>query len=225
MKFVNNGTHLFSLIVFTESNNWVSIEFEPEPDECMVNLNDGWSFYSEQNPDQVLARDIKFVGVVMPENDAQNDLNIEAVFNNSMVYVEVVRQFDTGDGDGLDVSFYNGSVNLMQFASDEDHIGFHEDFYLLITDFLINPNSNDDNTTIPPIPTDIVINIPTGANLGQIKFILLGVTPIGILAFIGLHAARRVYTNPIEHKYNRIVDDKHNPPSFIERWRENFSSK
>ena len=188
----------------------------------MTNLNDGWSLYLEQNPDLVEARDIKFKGVAIPDTDVQNDLDIEAVLNNSLVYAEVVRKFDTGDVDGLDISFYNGSVNLLQFASDDDHIGFHEDFYLLITDILINTSSESEIVDIPIIPD---IDIPVGANLGQIKFILLGVTPLGILVFIGLHAVRRVFTNPIEHKYNRIVDGKHSPPSFMQRWRETFSSK
>jgi hypothetical protein len=214
VKFSNNGSHLFSLIVYPQNNDWVSIEFEPEPEACMANLNDGWSFYVEQNPDQVEARDIKFKGVTMPDTDAQTDLSIEAIFNNSMVYVELVRQFDTGDIDGLDVLFYNGSVNMMQFASKDDHIGFHEDFYILITDKLVGVGSETP-----------VIDIPVGANLGQIKFILLGVTPLGILIFIGLHAIRRVFTNPIEHKYNRVVTDGHNPPSFVKRWKETFSSK
>jgi len=51
VKFANNQTHLFSLLVYPQSNDWVSIEFEPEPEVCMANLNDGWSFYVEQNPE------------------------------------------------------------------------------------------------------------------------------------------------------------------------------
>ena len=82
VKFANNETHLFSLIVYPQSNAWVSIEFEPDPDACMTNLNDGWSFYVELNPDQVEARDIKFVGTVMPDNDAQMDLRVEGSFDS-----------------------------------------------------------------------------------------------------------------------------------------------
>ena len=180
----------------------------------MANLNDGWSFYLEQNPDQIEARDIKFIGTVIPESDSQMDILTEGIFTNNLVYLEVVRPFDTGDMDGFDIAFYNGSVNLMQFASLVDHIGFHEDFYLLITDKL--PGEGAANPDV---------DIPLGANLGQIKFILLGVTPVGILVFIGFHAFRRVYSSPIKHTYTRIVDKDHSPPSFMERWRETFSSK
>ncbi len=214
VKFANNETHLFSLIVYPQSNDWVSIEFEPEPEVCMANLNDGWSFYVNQNPDQIEARDIQFVGTVMPDNDVQMDISTEEIFDSSLVYLEVVRPFETGDTDGFDIAFYNGSLNMMQFASKDDHIGFHEDFYLLITDKLLGEGSADPD-----------VDIPVGANLGQIKFILLGVTPVGILVFIGFHAFRRVVSSPIEHKYTRIVDNDHNPPSFMERWRETFSSK
>ena len=215
VKFANNQTHLFSLIVYPQSNEWVSIEFEPEPEACMANLNDGWSFYVEQDPVQVEARDIKFKGVVMPDTDTQIDINIESVFDDSnMVYVEVVRHFETGDVDGLDISFSNGSLNMLQFASEDDHIGFHEDYYLLITDKVLGGE-----------PLDPIIDVPIGANLGQIKFILLGVTPIGIIFFIGIHVLRRVFMNPIEHGYERIVTKDHKPPTFIERWRETFSTK
>jgi hypothetical protein len=214
VKFANNGTHLFSLLVWPQSNAWVSIEFEPDPDLCMANLNDGWSLYVQSNPEDVEARDIKFVGTVMPEDDTQSDLSVEGVFMDNYAYAEVVRPFDTGDSDGFDIAFYNGSLNMMQFASKDDHIGFHEDYYLLVTDKLPGEGSDD-----PPV------DIPVGANLGQIKFILFGITPIGILIFIGFHAVRRVLTNPIEHKYERIVDNNHSPPTFMERWRETFSSK
>ncbi len=214
VKFANNETHLYSLLVFPSDSDWVSVEFQPEPDACMTNLNDGWSLYVTENPDTVEAKDIKFVGVVMPDDDAQKDITIESVFEGSMTYVELVRPFDTGDTDGYDIVYTNGSLNMMQFASASDHIGAHTDYYLLITDSLAGD-----------VPTNPSVDIPTGANLGQIKFLLLGVTPVGVVVFILFHAFRRVYSSPIKHEFNRVVGNSHKPPTFMERWRETFGSK
>ena len=222
VKFANNGTHLFSLMVAQKDSIWISIEFEPDPDECMINLNDGWTMYIDENTYQVVARDIKFEGYVIPDNDAQNDLRIESIVVDDYVQIEVVRPFDTGDTNGYDITFSNGSVNVMQFASMDDHIGTHEDFFVFVTDQSIDGidgSTGDDSITIP-----IDIDLPTGFNLNQLKFTLLGLTPLGVFVFIMFHVFRRVITRPIKHGYERVVTNDHKPPTFMERWRETFSS-
>ncbi|MHA1994121.1 MAG: hypothetical protein ACW97Z_06245 [Candidatus Hodarchaeales archaeon] len=214
VKFANNETHLYSLLVFPKDSDWVSVEFEPEPDACMTNLNDGWSLYVTESPDTVEAKDIKFVGVQMPDDDEQKDIAIESVFEDNLAYVELVRPFDTGDTDGFDIAYYNGSLNMMQFASEANHIGAHTDYYLLVTDSLAGE-----------VPDDPNVDIPVGVNLGQIKFLLLGITPLGVIVFIIFHAFRRVYSSPIKHGYERVVGNGHKPPTFMKRWRETFTTK
>ncbi len=217
VKFANNGTHLFSLFVKGEDNYWLSIEFEPEPDVCMKNLNDGWVLYFNQNALQ-LAKDIHFIGTKRPSTDLINDISAESIFANGLIFTEMVRPFDTGDTDGYDITFYNGSLNMIQFASQKDHIGYHEDYFLFITDKLVGVDDID-----PPAPE----NIPIGNNitLNQIKFILLGLTPTSVFIFIGFHIARRVYSSPIRNSSNRFVDSSFRPPTFKERWRRTFNSE
>jgi hypothetical protein len=214
VKFANNDSHLYSLLVFPRDSGWVSVEFEPEPDECMTNLNDGWSFYTSESPDSVEAKDIKFVGVRMPDDDMQTDIKIEAIFESNMAYVELVRPFDTSDPDGFDIVYTNGSLNMMQFASQADHIGAHKDYFLLITDSMVGEE-----------PQDPGVDIPTGANLGQIKFLLLGATPLGVFVFIIFHAFRRVFSSPIKHDFDRVVGNSHKAPTFMERFRATFLTK
>jgi len=223
-KFANNGTYLFSLIVCPDDNEWISIEFEPSPNECMTNLNDGWSFYINPHApsgNQVQEVDVKFVGSVKPENDIQNDISIESIFTGGLVYIEVVRPFDTGDTAGYDISFQNGSLNIIQFASENDHISLHTDYYLLTTDYSIDKSSNSSSSP-PPIN---IPDIPVGINLNQIKYIILATVPIGLFFFITFHAIRRVITRPIKHEYTRIVGNSHAPPTFKERWNDTFSRK
>ncbi|PWI47403.1 hypothetical protein CEE45_11930 [Candidatus Heimdallarchaeota archaeon B3_Heim] len=214
VKFANNATHLYSLLVFPKDSDWVSVEFEPDPEACMTNLNDGWSFYTSESPDSVEAKDVKFIGIRKPEDDTQKNLAIESVFVDNLAYVELVRPFDTEDADGFDITYSNGSLNMLQFASKASHFGAHTDYYLLITDSIIGE-----------VPLDPIVDIPVGANLGQIKFLLLGVTPAGVFVFIIFHAIRRVFTSPIQHGYERVVGNSYKPPTFMERWRETFTSE
>jgi len=221
-KFANNGTYLFSLIVFPDYNEWISIEFEPSPDACMTNLNDGWSFYLPGS-NQVQEIDVKFVGSVKPENDAQNDISIESIFTGGLVYIEVVRPFDTGDTAGYDIVLQNGSLNIIQFASENDHFSLHTNYYLLTTDYSIDSiDSIDNESTSPPI---VIPVIPVGINLNQIKYTIIATVPIGLFIFIIFHAIRRVITKPIKHEYARIVGNSHTPPTFKKRWKDTFSKK
>ncbi len=224
VKFANNATHLYSLLVFPKDSDWVSVEFEPEPEACMTNLNDGWSFYTSESPDSVDAKDVKFVGARKPENDIQKNLATENIFVGNLAYVELVRPFDTGDTDGFDITFSNGSLNMLQFASKADHFGAHTDYYLIVTviDPVIGEVPDEEDSVIDDILSS---SLPTGVNLGQIKFLLLGVTPAGVFVFIILHAIRRVFTSPIQHGYERVVSSSHKPPTFMERWRETFTSE
>ena len=137
MKFANNGTHLFSLFVSTRDNEWISIEFEPDPDECMTNLNDGWTIYINQADNVITHKDIKFVGTVRPKDDSQMDISAESIFVGEHVYVEILRPFETNDTEGYDISFSNGSLNMVQFASKNDHYGARRDYYLFLTDQVV----------------------------------------------------------------------------------------
>ncbi len=65
-------------------------------------------------------------------------------------------------------------------------------------------------------------NIPSTFNVNQIKFILLGLTPISVFAFMIVHTARRVFTSPIENENVRVVKKSFKAPTFKERFRETF---
>ncbi|MFX1506033.1 MAG: hypothetical protein ACFFDC_07950 [Promethearchaeota archaeon] len=213
VKFANNETHLYALLVSTTENAWISVEFEPDPSLCMKNLNDGWSFYINQEEETVLAKDIMFVGTVIPKDDVKNDLQIEGVFSDGLVYIEVVRPFDTSDPDGFDIAFENGSTNLLQFASKKKHFGGHDKYYL----YVHVSDKSEGNPIIPEIPETIDLN--------QVKFLLLGITPVGVVGFLGIHLIRRVIYSPIKHDHDRIVSSSWKPPSTVERFKDTFLSK
>ncbi|UCG03826.1 MAG: hypothetical protein JSW11_07530 [Candidatus Heimdallarchaeota archaeon] len=213
VKFANNETHLYTLIVSSTENVWISIEFEPDPSLCMKNLNDGWSFYIDEEEETVLAKDIMFIGTVIPEDDVKNDLQIESVFSEGLVYIEVVRSFDTSDPDGFDIAFENGSTNLLQFASKKKHFGDHNKYYL----YVLVSDKTEGNPIIPDIPEIVDLN--------QVKFLLLGVTPVGVFGFIGIHMIRRVLYSPIKHDHDRIVSSSWKPPTLVERFKDTFLSK
>ena len=73
-------------------------------------------------------------------------------------------------------------------------------------------------------PEDIIAptNIPSTFNVNQIKYILLGLTPISVFAFMIVHTARRVFTSPIENENVRVVKKSFKAPTFKERFRETF---
>ena len=229
-KFANNGTHLFSLFVSTRDNEWVSIEFEPDPEECMTNLNDGWTIYIDQSENKTTAKDIKFVGMVMPQDDSKKDISVESIFTGDYVYTEIMRPFDTNDSAGYDITFNNGSLNMIQFASAQQHIGVREDYYLFLTDQVVARavDTDDPDGIIDPVdiidPDEIIVptNVPSSFNVNQLKFILLGLTPISVFAFLIIHTARRVFSNPIENENVRVVSKSFKPPTFKQRFRETF---
>lgn len=230
VKFSNNGTHLFTLLVSSSNRAWISVEFEPDSSLCMKNLNDGWSFYIDKASETVLAKDILFKGTVIPADDVKNDLQVESIFSDNLVYIELVRPFDTSDVQGYDIIFSNGSTNLLKFASDGNHFGVHEIYFLYIyipADTPGNETTGNETTgeTII-IPADIPdIPLPDVVDLSQVKFLLLGLTPVGVFGFIILHLIRRVLTSPIKHDHERIVSSSWKPPTFVERFKDTFFSE
>ncbi len=222
VKFANNDTHLFALFTTLSTNEWISVEFEPNPYlKCMANLNDGWTFYIEGNTNTVEARDVNFLGTVIPSTDTNNDLSIESIFSGDLVFIEVVRQFDTQDTAGYDIVYSNGSFNTLQFATNGHHFDAHNIYYLFLTDTLLGGEIVIEEPT--DIPTHIV-SLQNQVDLNQVKFVLIGITPIGVLGFMFIHFLRRVYSSPIQHGYVRISNESKSPPSFRERWNETFSS-
>ena len=224
VKFANNGSHLFSLFVSARDNEWISIEFEPDPDECMTNLNDGWTIYINQTEDVTTHKDIKFVGTVRPEDDSQVDISTESIFIGEYVFVEILRPFETNDIEGFDISFSNGSLNMIQFASEKEHFGARRDYYLFLTDQVVAGGEGTGNPDEVIDPDDIIIptDIPSTFNVNQLKFIMLGVTPIGFFVFMIVHTARRVISSPIENENTRAVNKSFRPPNFMKRFRETF---
>ena len=226
VKFANNGTHLFALLVSSSDNEWISVEFEPDSSMCMMNLNDGWSFYINKDAETVSAKDVMFKGTRIPTNDAKNDLFIESIFSEGLVYIETIRPFDTSDLNGYDITFHNASTNYIQFASDKNHFDFHAIFYLYIyipADPPSNETLSSETTETIFIPTIIPdIPPPNGVDLSQVKFLLLGVTPVGVFGFVGIHLIRRVIYSPIKHDHDRIVSSSWKPPTFVERFKDTF---
>ncbi|MHA2247272.1 MAG: hypothetical protein ACXADY_20165 [Candidatus Hodarchaeales archaeon] len=217
VKFANNGTHLFALLVSSSNNTWISVEFEPASSLCMKNLNDGWSFYINKDEETVIAKDVMFVGARIPDDDAKNDLFIESIFSEGLVYIETIRPFDTSDLNGYDISFHNASTNYLKFASNKNHFGAHKIFYLHIYIPVDSPgNETSGSFIIPDIPP------PDGVDLSQVKFLLLGVTPVGVFGFVGIHLIRRVIYSPIKHDHDRIVSSSWKPPTLVERFKDTF---
>ncbi|MHA2074675.1 MAG: hypothetical protein ACW97X_08660 [Candidatus Hodarchaeales archaeon] len=221
-KFANNQSHLFSLFVCSTELEWISVEFEPDSSMCMANMNDGWTFYINQETSMVTAKDVNFVGTVIPSDDSKNDLSFESIVVGDQVFIEVSRPFNTLDTGGYDIVYQNGSLNILQFASKGSHFGQHTFYYLLVTSQSVTGSGGDPGENPGPV---ILPEIPQVVDLSQLKFILIGVTPIGVFGFIFLHLIRRVITSPIQHGYNRIASNSFKPPTFKERWSQTFSTK
>jgi hypothetical protein len=221
VRFANNNTHLYSLIITQtdswadqdEDNSWLSIEFEPDA-SCMANSNDGWSFYLDEGTGDVQVFDVNFISASQkPDLDVAQDLSIEVIKENETISIEVLRKFNTSDPLGQDIAFFNGSTHLIQFASASSHIKTHTKYYLYITDTSIDK---------PIIAPDIDIPV----DLNSLKPVILVVATVSVLGFIVLHFLRRVLQAPIRHDYTRAATlDKARPPKFMERLRELFSSE
>lgn len=225
VKFANNETHLFALLVCSASSEWVSIEFDADTSACMMNQHDGWAIYIDEDTETVEAKDVFFIGTRIPDEDNHNDLLAESIFVDDLVKIEVVRLLDTTSFDttGYDIVYQNGSITMMQFASKNDHFGTHT-FYFILTTF---------STTQGGIaPGDIPV--PTVINYDQLKLQVLSLTMLSSFGFIVLHFIRRVIISPIKHEY-RLISDKvptklsssgrWKSPTFKERWKETFSSE
>ncbi|MFX0182490.1 MAG: hypothetical protein ACFE95_05330 [Candidatus Hodarchaeota archaeon] len=225
VKFANNGTHLFALLVCSVNSEWVSIEFDADTSACMMNQHDGWAIYIDKNIKTVEAKDVFFVGTRIPEDDEHNDLLAEGIFTDSLVFIEVVRLLDTTSYDttGYDIVYQNESLTMMQFASKNDHFGTHT-FYYILTSF----------STLQGGIAPGDIPVPTVINYDQLKLQVLSLAMVSGFGFIVLHFIRRVIISPIKHEY-RLISDKiptklsssgrWKSPTFKERWKETFSSE
>ncbi|MHA1947006.1 MAG: hypothetical protein ACXAC6_10365 [Candidatus Hodarchaeales archaeon] len=220
VKFANNKTHLFALIVCVTDSEWVSVEFDADSTACMQNEHDGWAFYIDEEAQAVEAKDVYFMGTRMPDIDSENDLSIESVFSGNTVFIEVVRPFATENcgPTGCDIVYLNASLNNVQFASKDDHYGAHTISYLLITDQLIG-----EDLVLP-------IDIPSIINYDEIKFNVFNFTLFGVFGFLILHLIRRVIISPIKHEHRLITssmtnEENWNVPTFKQRWRETFSKQ
>jgi hypothetical protein len=220
VKFANNKTHLFSLVVCTTDSEWVSIEFNPDPTGCMQNEHDGWAFYIDEASQEVEAQDVYFIGQRMPDIDTENDLTIESIFSGDLVFIEVVRPFATENcgPTGCDIVYLNASLNNVQFASKDDHYGAHTINYLLISDQLIGEDL--------VLPT----NLPSIINYDEIKINVFNFTILGVLGFLLLHFVRRVIISPIKHEHrlitpSKIKEENWSVPTFKQRWIETFSKQ
>ena len=226
VKFSNNGSHLFSLIVCSANSEWVSVEFDADPSNCMQTEHDGWAFYINETANIVEARDVHFVGTRYPDVDDYNDLSIESIFLGDLVFIEIVRPFATEscDATGCDIVYMNASLNQVQFASKDDHYGAHTIYYLLITDKPIGEGA----AVLPDLQTII--------NYDEIKLSVLNLTVVAVFGFIILHFIRRVIFSPIKHDSRVILNSvthelegvPSNPwkgPTFKERLIQTFSTE
>jgi hypothetical protein len=219
VKFSNNKSHLFSLVVCAADSEWVSIEFDADSSNCMATQHDGWAFYIDEISQTVEARDVHFVGTRYPEIDDDNDLSIESIFSGDLVFIEVMRPFATRECDstGCDIVYMNKTVSQIQFASEADHYGAHTIYYLLITDKPIGEGYG----ALPDLPSII--------NCDEIKISVLNLTVVGVFGFMILHFIRRVIFSPIKHEsrvvLNSSVPGFNGSPSFRERWKQTFSSE
>ncbi|MFX0171443.1 MAG: hypothetical protein ACFE9L_05940 [Candidatus Hodarchaeota archaeon] len=225
VKFANNETHLYALLVSSASSEWISIEFDADTSACMMNQHDGWAIYIDENAKTVEAKDVFFVGTRMPSEDNHNDLLAEGIFTSDLVEIEVVRLLDTTsiDSTGYDIVYQNGSIIMVQFASKSDHFGSHT-FYYILTSFSTLQAGN--------VPGNVPV--PTVINYDQLKLQVLSLTMLSGFGFIILHFIRRVIISPIKHDYRLISSDiptklsssnRWRSPTFRERWNETFSSE
>ena len=218
VKFANNKTHLFGLVVCTADSEWVSIEFNADTTGCMQTGHDGWSFYITEDSQSVEAFDVYFMGTRIPDIDSENNLIIESIFSGDLVFIEVVRPFVTNNcgPTGCDITYINASLSNIQFASKDDHYGSHTIFYLLISDQLIG-----EGVILPP-------DLPGIINYDEIKFNILSITAMSLFGFLVIHFVRRVVFSPIKHEHrlissSMVANNEWSAPNFKERFTKTFT--
>lgn len=210
-KFANNATHLFAQFRASASHSWISIEFDYDPAGCMGSQHDGWTLYIDGST--VEARDILFDGTIMPTTDSQNDLVAEAVVTGELIDIEIVRPFSTGDAVGADIEIVNETLTFITFASDTDHFGARENFYLSIKYYDLPEGAQI------PVEGALSLDIPISFDWNPIKKnILLGAI-IFVGVFMHVHYSIRVIHRPLNHG-SRIVDSNHTAPKVLDRLTE-----
>lgn len=212
VKFSHNQTYLFSLFVVDISMKWVAIEFDATPN-CMDNGHDGWTFYLDSSTHAVTAHDTTYLGTAIPTNDPDeggtNDLSIQSVVNGNYAYIEVARPLLTNDTNGHDVSFINGTMMDVKFASNVHHFDPSPVYYLYVT-------FGSGNVAPPKVPAKF--------DYQQAETIIFIVVVILAIAFILTHIIIRMILRPLG-AYPRIIDENFVRPTFKSRWREIFGEK
>lgn len=202
-KFSHNTTHLFVLLA-ANMTQWIAIEFGSDGQECMVSGNDAWVFYINEQEQSVQAIDSKYNGLAVPDPDMQNDLAIEAVFEQDLIYIEIMRKFNTLDNSGGDHVFSNGSTSYLTFASKDDHYDDRTPYYLQIQ-----------FTDIGAIKQ---IKVPKVVDWNERKDLLLYLSLIAVTLFITTHYLVRVKFRPLAHGSRFIDSTIMKAPKFKERW-------
>lgn len=212
VKFSHNATYLFSLFVVDISLKWVAIEFQAT-ENCMDNGHDGWTFYLDSSTHAVTAHDTTYLGTAIPTDDPAeggvNNLAIQSVINGNYVYIEVARPLLTNDTKGHDVSFVNGTMMDVKFASNAHHFDPSPLYYLYVT--------FSTGVIVPP-------KVPQKFDYQQAETIIFFVVLFIIVAFILTHITVRMILRPLG-VYPRIIDENFVRPTFKSRWHEIFGEK
>lgn len=201
IQFAVNETHLFGLIIADISEAWISLEFDADDSGCMFSGHDGWVFYNDGT--KLISKDVTFDGLIKPSDDAINNIDVEYVYTDTKVKIEIVRKWDTEClGDYV---LANNSLVILSFASASDHYGARKLYYL------------QPCFTIDDVPIDfdppIILQTDWIAIKKTVLFVALGFSGF----FIAVHFLFRNIIRPLEHGC-RIVDDDFEPLHIKQRW-------
>jgi len=219
VKFANNATHLFSLFVVESNLQWAAIEFEAWDGLCMVDGNDGWTFYIDQNTAAVTVHDEVYKGSAgPPTHDTTNNLQTEVVVDDTPGYhtIEIVRQLDTGDTQ--DIAYHDGDLIDIKFASSTHHSkgGLSNPTQFGPSDiFFLSVQTTGGDIIVPDTPNRIDYDFWKMIALIMVFFLAFG--------FMFLHSLIRQYFKPLDHP-NPIVSADYVKPTLKYRWETTFGN-
>lgn len=193
IKSVQDGTYLYTLLVYDSSYSWIAVEFNVSQSNpnYMEAGTDGWVFGTGQNVN--FYGDYQYVGQSTPVRDTSDLVFFSNVTQNGLTYIETARLLVQPDNDSQDIQFHVGNTYTAVFASSADHEVSHKVMTWAITD--VAPTGG----VIPP-----QAKIQPGITMQQISDFVFVISVVIVLVTVVIHISLRVVSKPITHE-KRIV--------------------
>lgn len=197
IKTVQDGTYLYTLLAYSSSIKWISVEFNVNSSsEVMAKGTDGWVFGTYGNTKYF--GDYVFQGSgVLPVQDTKNVVFSESFSAGGMNYTETARLLTTPTTEN-EFQFNNAGIFNVVFASSADHTGSHT-----IMTWAITQASPTGST-----PVSNTGKIAPTINLQQVSDYVFVFSVVIVIVTVFIHISLRVVSKPIKHERRIVYSNK-----------------